>query len=220
MNAAGPRAGWVTVAAAAAALTQAGDDIDPSNVSRYLARFSDIPSEKVGKYRWLDLAALVRHRADNVLVGEKRGARDLDPAQSVAPVGERRSRLVVDADDDLDDAAPTSAIGTANLTLKHLAIRDKELDLAERQGELVKADEVLAMLGGVLEALVSELERQEMLITTDFGREVGAAVRKSRRAAQAHAARRLGELAKIHLPPELALKVMATPADDAQATAA
>ena len=91
--------GWVTVAAAAAELTRAGDTIDASNVSRYLARNHDIPQEKEGKFRFVDLAALRAHRSTSVYVADKREQRDLEPMRT--PVAPARA-----ADDDDDDDAP------------------------------------------------------------------------------------------------------------------
>lgn len=180
-----PKPGWVSVAAAAAALTAAGDPIDASNVSRYLQRFPEIPQEKPGKFRFVELEALKRHRATNVRVDEKRGARE--DAHAVRE----------------PDPEP-SAISSANLRLKELQIEERELDLAERAGKLVPHDQVLMVVNGVTATLIAELERQETLIASMFGREVAAEVRKARKLAQSKASVTLVELARKHLPGQLA----------------
>jgi hypothetical protein len=128
----------VTVADAAAALTAAGDKIDPSNVSRYLARFPELPQEKHGKFRFLDLAALVAHRGTNVLVSEKRVARELPDGPPPPQITAGLAGEVEDEADDEGGATPSggSALNEANLQLKRLQIRDRELDLRVKEGSL------------------------------------------------------------------------------------
>lgn len=214
-----PPEGWVTVAEAAKRLTEAGDPIDASNVSRYLARFPDLPQERIGKFRWLDLVELARHRRTNVLVGEKQAARDV-----VAPeLALRPSRIAVeDDDDDLEEPASAgrapSELNQANVTLKNLKIREAQLDLDEREGRLIPAPEVFALLSGVMQTLLGELEREETALAASHGREVSAAVRRGRKAAQASASRKLMELARKHLPAHLAPAIgAAMPAETAEA---
>lgn len=203
--------GWVTVAQAAKALSEAGDSITAPNVSRYLARFPEIAQRKAGKFRFVDMAALAAHRNTNVLVGEKRAARDLDdvPAAKPAPA------LAVELDDDDDEvagpAAGGSALNEANVRLKHLVIRDRELDLAVKEGTLIPDVEVLTIVSGVLAAFVAELERQETGIATRHGREMAAEFRRVRKEAQGKAAAKLLELARANLPEDLAAKLAPAP---------
>lgn len=199
------RTGWVTVAAAAEALSLAGDRITAPNVSRYLARFPKIPQEKAGKYRFVDLAALGAHRKTNVLVGEKQASRDI-PELAAEPV-----RRVEEDEADEPRSPQNSALNEANVTLKNLRIREAELDLAEREGRLIKDSEVLALVSGTMEALIAELERQETVIAGAHGRDVAAACRRARKAAQASAAGKLAELARKHLPAHLAAAVTGAP---------
>lgn len=199
-----PPDGWVTVAKAAAALTDSGDTIDASNVSRYLSRFEEIPSEKRGKFRFVDLAALRRHRGTNILVGEKQAARAIEPTQA-NPV---RPAPADDEDvDEVDASRPVSEVQRANLRLKQLQIRERELDLAEREGGLIPDHEVLALVTGTMETFVEALKREEADIALAHGRETAAIFRKACKAAQGAAARKLAELASRSMPEALAGQV-------------
>ena len=147
-------AGWVTVAAAAAALTRAGDKIDASNVSRYLARNSDIPSRKDGRCRFVDLAALMAHRNTSVFVGDKRQARDLVDAMIEPTAPARRAAAPAEMEDEDERAPPAgSELSQANLELKRLQVREKQLEMRVREGELIEAAEVQAVLAGVVRTL-------------------------------------------------------------------
>lgn len=206
----GPETGWVTVAKAAAALTDSKDRIDASNVSRYLARFPEIPQRKVGKFRYVDLVVLRQHRASNVLVSEKQAARELAPDK----VNAVRSAPAPAVDEEEGDDANNlvgSAVQQANLRLKNLQIRERELDIAEREGALIADVEVLALLSGTMEAFVAALEREEVSIATSHGREYASAFRKGRKNAQAVAAGKLLELAQKFLPDSLAAQVACGP---------
>lgn len=208
----------VTVAQAAAILTKAGDQIDPSNVSRYLARFPEIPQRKVGKFRYVGIAELMRHRNTNVMVSEKRGTRGFatEPAASApkppkyGPVGSLLS-FESDGEEGTNPESPrgSNALNEANLQFKRLQIRNLELDQAEREGTLVPDSDVIAIASSTLEAFVKALEQAEVEMTQTFGREVGIAFRKARKGAQAHAARELIEMAKKFLSPSLAAAVIA-----------
>lgn len=213
-----PPQGWVTVADAAAALTKAGDEIDPSNVSRYLQAHPEVPSKKFGKYRYVDPVALKAHRDTNVMVTEKRGARGLSVAASAPQLSPVKAELpLVAAIEDPTEVDQGSPLNAANLQLKQLQIRNQEIDLAEKEGKLVPATEVLALAAGVVETFVGELERGEVEIAQSMGREAGAAFRKHRKAAQLKASAKLIELAKNHLPPALALAASTTESKDVAA---
>lgn len=187
-----PREGWVTVAAAAAALTKAGDKIDASNVSRYLARNADVPQQKLGKFRYVDLPALMAHRNTSVFVADKRQARDVE-----APDPVLLPRAIVDVADleEEEPSAPTSAIAATNLELKQIELRRKLREEAIETGALVPADEVRVICTGMLEAYAAELARQEGQLTAKLGREVGMMIRKAHRAARSAAVTRLIEAA-------------------------
>lgn len=204
----GPQAGWVTVAKAAAALTDSNDPIDASNVSRYLARFPDIPQRREGKFRFVDLVSLKRHRQSNVLVGEKQAVREISPP---AVAASRRPAAEVQEEED-SDLQPGSAVQQANLRLKLLQIRERELDIAEREGALVPDHEVLALVSGTMETFVAALEREELTIIAAHGRDVGAAFRKARKAAQAAAGLKLVDLAQRSMPDPVAARLADTEA--------
>lgn len=206
----GPEAGWVTVARAAAALTDSGDQIDASNVSRYLARFPEIPQRKVGKFRYVDLVQLRQHRGGNVLVSEKQASREMVPAAAPAV---RRAPVEAFDDEEGDDSSNQvgSAVQQANLRLKNLQIRERELDIAEREGALIPDHEVLALVSGAMETFVSALEREEVAIATNHGRESGAIFRRGRKAAQAVTAAKILELAQKLMPDPVAARLAEAP---------
>lgn len=209
-----PPAGWVTVAEAAAALTKEGDTIDPSNVSRYLARWEDVPSEKRGKFRYVDLAALRRHRRGNVLSIEKREARDDAPAALLF----QASALIEDEDGEDAPLGVGPEIQQANLRLKKLLVRQREREDLQAEGELVPLAEVVAITSGALATFVTELERAEQAIAGVHGREIATVFRKARKAAQAKAAAQLVALAREQTHPAVA-PVLAEPETEETAVA-
>jgi hypothetical protein len=203
--------GFVTVAEAAAELTRRGDAITPPNVSRYLDRNTDISSEKAGKYRYVDLAALIMHRSGNVQSHAKRDAALPSPAPA----------SVVEDDGAEGGGANSSgisrAIQEANLRLKNLQVRDAEREDQLAEGELVPAADVLSVVTMSLQAMISELERAEVSIAARHGRAVATDFRKSRKEAQAKAAEQLTRLAKKHLHPAVAAQLAEAPMPEAAA---
>lgn len=185
--------GFVTVAEAAAELTRRGDAITAPNISRYLDRNTDIASEKIGKFRYVDLAALILHRSGNVQSHSKR-------ASVLAPAP---SPLVLDEAPDETGGANGSgisrAIQEANLRLKQLQVRDAEREEQLAVGELVPAAEVLSLMTQVAQVFLSEFERAEVSMAAQFGRPIATAFRKVRKEAQAKAADRLSRLAQADL---------------------
>lgn len=189
--------GFVTVAQAAEELTRRGDRIDPSNVSRYLARNPEIASRKDGRCRYVDLAALIMHRSGNLLSAARRDAG-------------------IDEDQDLDDpdsvvGLPTgvaSEIQQANLRIKQLQVRRAEREDALEVGDLVPAEQVLTVINTVMAIFVSELERAEVGIASLHGRPVAADFRKARKAAQSAAAAKLVMASKAEMHATVAEQVM------------
>lgn len=197
---AGPSAlnGWVTVADAAEQLTAMGDRIDASNVSKYLLRNRDVPQERRGKYRYVDLVALKAHRNTSLYVADKRQARDIDASQPTS-----FGRAVVQMAD-LEDESPASggsAIANANLELKQLELRKRLREEALETGALVHAEEVRTICTGMLEAYAAELARQEGQLTAKLGREIGMQIRKAHRAARMAAVTRMIEAAGQQMDP-------------------
>lgn len=189
----GVRPGWVTVAAAAAALTSAGDKIDASNVSRYLARNPAIGQERIGKYRYVDLAALFAHRNTSLFVADKRQSRGL----ALVEAGSEHPPS--------DQPSVVSTITGVNVELKQLELRRKLREDAIESGALIPADEVRTICVGVLEAFAAELARQENHLTAKLGRDVGMQIRKAHRAARAAACSQMIAVASSEVPrPDLA----------------
>lgn len=202
--------GWVTVAAAAAELTRAGDTIDASNVSRYLARNPDIPQEKDGKFRFVDLAALKAHRSSSVYVSDKREHRELEPVRT--PVA--RSR---DQDDDEDaPAPPNSPMAQTKLEIQQLELRKRQREEALEHGRVVPSEDLQTVVMAMMGAFTAELARQETTLTAKFGAQVGSAIRLAHREARTAAAARLKAAAQEILHPAAAAEV-ADPAPTAAA---
>lgn len=215
MSARNPRReGWVTVAAAAAELTRAGDTIDASNVSRYLARNPDVPQEKDGKFRFVDLAALQAHRSTSLFVADKRIAREID-----APEPARPAFAPVPDDQGDDDRSPRggSELQTTNLAIKQIELRRQQREEAVEEGRLIPLEDLQAVVNAAMGAFTAELSRQETALTAKLGREVGILIRQAHRAARSAAAARLVEAAQEQMHPSAAEKVSAEPAEAAVA---
>ncbi len=190
--------GMVSLAQASAALGAAGKPAHHSTLSRYLDRFPEIPNEKRGRVRFVDLGVLLKHRGENILVAEK-----------AAQVGQGADSVETELEPQIHggalkrqhavDGFQTKALGDANLRIKELRIAREEREFALEQGELVPAGEVQALLNATIQALLSELERAEAGLAAKFGRDVAAAVRQARKAALQKASDRLAELATKHL---------------------
>lgn len=186
---------WVTVADAARQLTATGDEIDASNVSRYLKRFRDIPQKREGKFRYVDLTALVAHRAVNVRVSDKQAARSI----TVPPPSPREG--APDSGGEGDTGTPR--LGAINLALKELELSKRQREEALAAGTVIHASEVLELISATLRALVGGMETGEATIAQRYGREIAAEFRRLRKSAQGSASSRLGELARKHLPAHL-----------------
>lgn len=213
-----PKPGWVTVAAAAAALTEAGDPIDASNVSRYLKRNPEIPSEKGDKFRFVDLAALKAHRSSSVFVADKRDARDLaDFGPMRTPVATPRASDYAD-DGDEGSEKSGSPLTAGKLELQQIELRRRRREEEVEMGRLVPAEDLQAVVSGMMAAFMSELARQEQTLSNKFGREIGAAVRQAHRSARTAAAARLIAAAEEHLNPASAAR-LTQPDPDAAAVA-
>ena len=192
--------GWVTVAAAASELSRTGDTIDASNVSRYLARNREIPQQKVGKFRYVDLAALKEHRGASVFVADKREHREHEPMRT--PVASPR----LDDDDDAP-SAPNSAMAQTKLEIQQLELRKRQREDAVEHGRSVPTEDLQTVVSAIMGAFTAELSRQETALTAKFGSQVGAAVRLAHREARSAAAKRLRAAAEEFLHPDAASSV-------------
>ena len=121
---------WISITEAAARLTQAGDKIDRSSLSRYLKQHSEaLPLKADGKSNLVDFVALIAHRSENVRL--KTPVASL-PCMGTGPASAPHmmpSRFKGTQ----SDGAARKAQAEAEL---------KEMDLAERRGELTIVAEV------------------------------------------------------------------------------
>ncbi len=118
---------WVSITEAADRLTAAGDAVERSTLSRYLAQHSDALEVRIeGKSKLVEFGALRQHRAENVRLRQAPRAMS-GPAGGQGSTGQRRF-------------AGTQSDGAARKVTAEAEMR--ELDLAERRGELTPTAEV------------------------------------------------------------------------------
>jgi len=200
--------GMVPVHRAAALLSATGKPVHPSNISRYLARFKDIPQEKRGKVRLVDFESLSKHRAENVNVIEKEAALPLPGGAVTTDPGAAPPSLGAAEPETSDAPKSGSEANEITLQLKRINLRTAELDLAERERKLIATEEVFGLLSTVMGAFIEALAQQEGEVTMGFGAQVGAEFRRRRKAAQAAAAAKLSAEAQRLLEPADAGKAM------------
>ncbi len=122
---------WVSITEAAARLTQAGDKIDRSSLSRYLKQHSEaLPLKADGKSNLVDFVALIAHRSENVRLKTPVASLPDFGRAGQAPAPHMMSSRFKGTQ---SDGAARKAQAEAEL---------KEMDLAERRGELTIVSEV------------------------------------------------------------------------------
>lgn len=119
---------WISITDAAARLTEAGDPVDRSTLSRYLTQYSEaLPTRREGRSNLVEFGALEAHRSDNI-----RLKRPVPPAnRPPSPRGHIRQP---------GRFAGTQSDGLARKVQADAEMR--EMDLAERRGELTPTAEV------------------------------------------------------------------------------
>lgn len=116
---------WISITEAAARLTEAGDKVDRSSLSRYLKQHAEaLPLKPDGKSNLLDFVALIAHRAENIRI------RPASRASPTASKGQQKG----------SQFAGTQADGAARKAQADAELR--EMDLAERRRELTPVAEV------------------------------------------------------------------------------
>ncbi len=121
---------WVSITEAAARLTQAGDKIDRSSLSRYLKQHSEaLPLKADGKSNLVDFVALIAHRSENV--------RLKTPAASLPVMGAAQASVPHMM---ASRFKGTQSDGAARKSQAEAEL--KEMDLAERRSELTIVAEV------------------------------------------------------------------------------
>ncbi len=117
---------WISITEAAARLTAAGDPVDRSTLSRYLKQHGEaLPLRAAGKSNLVAFAALQAHRGENIRIRSM-------PSE-VRPAIGRASAPALRFTGSQSDGAARKLQAEAEM---------REMDLAERRGQLVPAIEV------------------------------------------------------------------------------
>lgn len=125
----------VSITDAAARLSALGDVVDRSTLSRYLKQHAEaLPLTRSGKSSLVEWDDLLAHRSENIRVAGPVG----DTAPSAPPSAGQRVRS--DASAGRTRFSGSQADGAARKI--HAEAEMRELDLAERRGELVPKSEV------------------------------------------------------------------------------
>ncbi|NEV79738.1 hypothetical protein DYI24_22145 [Rhodopseudomonas sp. BR0C11] len=123
---------WISITDAAARLTAAGDVVDRSTLSRYVSQHAEaLATRREGKSNLVEFGALQAHRAENVRL---RRASQLLPGRQGPPV------VLPAASGGSTRFAGSQADGAARKAQADAEM--KEMDLAERRGELTVTSEV------------------------------------------------------------------------------
>ena len=116
---------WLSITEAAERLSAAGDIVDRSTLSRYLKQHSEaLPLRRDGKSNLVEFSALAAHRSENV-----RLRRPAPPVSTRGGYQRQPSRFAGSQ----SDGAARKAQADAEM---------REMDLAERRGELTLVSEV------------------------------------------------------------------------------
>lgn len=113
---------FVTITEAAARLTESGEKIDRSTLSRYLKQHAE--AGIMNAEGLVNLDALIEHRSENIRL---RGRSSLSTARPTPPAPDRGARITQ------NDAAARDRMAVAEM---------REMDLAERRKELTPVSEV------------------------------------------------------------------------------
>jgi hypothetical protein len=117
---------WISITEAAARLSAAGDHVDRSTLSRYVTQYAEaLPTRREGKSNLVKFGTLVEHRSQNI-----RLRKAPLPTQPAAKPNARQ----------LNHFRGTQSDGLARKVNAEAEI--KEMDLAERRGELTPTAEV------------------------------------------------------------------------------
>ncbi|NTG74491.1 hypothetical protein G6M02_14285 [Agrobacterium rhizogenes] len=121
---------WISITEAAARLSVVGDRLDRSTLSRYLKQHAEaLPLKADGKSNLVEFGALVAHRSENIRIRTEVAPLLVQPAGASSIPSAPPPRLKGTQ----SDGAARKAQAEAEL---------KEMDLAERRGELTIVAEV------------------------------------------------------------------------------
>jgi hypothetical protein len=133
---------WISITDAAERLGKAGDFVDRSTLSRYLKQHSEaLPLRREGKSNLVEFGALAAHRAENVRL---RKPAPLTTPPSTAIGAESRFK------GSQSDGAARKAQADAEM---------REMDLAERRGELTLVVEVDQSARDAIALMLSAFDR-------------------------------------------------------------
>lgn len=119
---------WISITDAAQRLTEAGDPVDRSTLSRYLKQHAEaLPLRRAGKSNLVDFVALVAHRGENIRI---RTAPAPAPGPAYAPAAAPPARRFVGTQTD----------GVARKALADAELR--EITLAEKRRQVTPVSEV------------------------------------------------------------------------------
>jgi len=120
---------WISITEAAARLTAAGDPVDRSTLSRYLKQHAEaLPLRPDGKSNLVDFEKLAAHRAENIRLRTGQAAMRVPAAGRSYP------------DPGLARFSGSQVNGAARKANADAELR--EMDLAERRGQLTPVSEV------------------------------------------------------------------------------
>jgi hypothetical protein len=122
---------WISITDAATRLSEVGDHVDRSTLSRYLSQHAEaLPTKREGKSNLVEFGALRQHRSENIrLKPSPSRARDLGPLDRGATARQQAGRFAGSQSDGLARKAQADA-------------EMREMDLALRRGELTPTSEV------------------------------------------------------------------------------
>lgn len=139
---------WISITEAARRLTDAGDVIERSSLSRYLQQHAEaLPTRSEGRTKLVEYGALIRHRRENVRVVPQ-------------PIVQRRSHFT-----------GTQADGAARKAQADAELR--EMDLAERRKILTRTAEVDRAGRDAIALMQSSYERAVETVASDVSLKYG-----------------------------------------------
>jgi hypothetical protein len=137
---------WVSITEAATRLTAAGDAVDRSTLSRYLSQHAEaLPTRREGKSNLVELHALTAHRTENVRL--RRAPLLVPTLPSATAAGAAQAKRFPGSQ---SDGAARKAQADAEM---------REMDLAERRGELTIVAEVDKAARDAIALMQSAFER-------------------------------------------------------------
>jgi len=134
---------WISITEAAQRLSNAGDVVSRSTLSRYVTKHQ-LGTRRDGKSTLVDYVALKQHRDENIRI-------EISPVETASAVERSASKL------NTEPALPSRSNGSARKALADAEIR--EMDLAERRKQLTPTAEVDRAARDAVALMRSSFER-------------------------------------------------------------